>query len=223
MIRNFIGCIDKDHQGKIFPVLIAEGIVHEIKEIMNALQSYAPENLKLQIYLCTYEDISKQFKNATLKYDGTPKQIEDRKLEESVIKYLLTMIKNIKIHKTDIKGRYGKTLLLSHYSIDLLSADNFLDLKLLESHTGVIKGRSEFKTKLSGAKDINVPFNRTTLQVFGDSSGLFKPRASAVKKALINLSIYNKWHPLTKDDKFEKDIKSADIDSEIKTQLIGLF
>lgn len=223
LIRNFLGCIDKDHREKVFPVLVAEGIVHEVKEIIRALETYAPENLKLQIYLCTYEDIEKQFKHATFKETSTQKQVDEKQLEKDVIENVLKMINNVKVYKTNIKGKFGKTLMLTHHSIDLLSADSFMDLKLLESHTGAIKGKSEWKTKLTGAKDISIPFNRLTLQAFGDSSGIFKPVSSAIKKVLINMSIYYKWHPLTKEEKFIKDIKSAAIDRDIKSSLLALL
>lgn len=223
LVRNFIGCIDKNYQNKIFPVIVAEGIVHELKEIMEALSKYAPEHLKLQVYLCNYEDITKQFRHATFKEITTQKQADDKNFEENTIKEVLKLVNNIKIFKTELKGKYGKTLILTHHAIDLLSADNFIDLKLLESHTGAIKGPSEWKTKLTGTKDINIPFNRVSLQLFGDSSGIFKPVPASVKKALINLSMYYKWHPLTKEEKFCKDIKGADIDREIKKQITILM
>lgn len=109
------------------------------------------------------------------------------------------------------------TLLLTHYSNDLLNYGN--KVSLLESHTGVIKTQGQFNTKFSKAGKLdlsNIPFLDVTLYILGDKA-LIKPAGRAIKWKLHEISQKHKWTPRTTRAKVMSDIsKYPDIKMFIK-------
>lgn len=91
-------------------------------------------------------------------------------------------------------------LILTHLSLDLLLFQGITlsGRVLLESHTGKLKTRPEWHTKLYNGKNLpNIPFDRGTIQLFGDSAGTIKPAAVGLRRMFHNLAIEQNWTYLT--------------------------
>ena len=100
----------------------------------------------------------------------------------------------------------GRSLMLTHYAIDVLTA-SYNNFDVLESHTGRIKKQHELTNKLKTAKDSNLPFDVMTLQMFGDSADLFKPAAINVRRTLLKIAEKFNWNETTTKDRIIANIK----------------
>jgi hypothetical protein len=96
----------------------------------------------------------------------------------------------------------SRTLMLTHYAIDLL-APNFKSFDLLESHTGAIKSKHLWYTKYYNGKDYpQLPFREDLLQVFGDNE-TFRPMAPSIRKQIIEIAKQYNWSPVSTSEKVE--------------------
>lgn len=81
--------------------------------------------------------------------------------------------------------------LVSHISLDWHLGAYFKNVYLLESYTAEIVPKTYFGSKLTGLKQVKVPFNSVVHQVFGDKT-LIKPLAvRKTKKTLLESAL--KW------------------------------
>jgi len=104
----------------------------------------------------------------------------------------------------------GKTLLLSHFTVDLINSSQ--GLYLLESHTGKIKSRIAFSSKLhpAGKRDLSVmPLTPETLYIFGDKS-LVKPKPIIDRRTIYEMAVIKKWSPNSSQSKIRSDIRIVD-------------
>lgn len=109
----------------------------------------------------------------------------------------------------------GSVLILTHEIVDLVDYYHFNEIKLLESHTGAIKGISEFNTKLNldKLKRGYVPFNSITLQVFGDGTTILGEKKS-IKDAFLSLCEKRHLNPASTVDRLVfsiRDEKNPDL------------
>lgn len=96
--------------------------------------------------------------------------------------------------------------MLTHLPHQLLRRFDYLTLYLLESHTGKLKNHNEFSSKLKTAKkEQPVPFNRVTIQIFGEGN-LFDPQPIKVRRAVLAIAEKSKWTVMTTDFKFNQDV-----------------
>lgn len=99
--------------------------------------------------------------------------------------------------------------LLTSFPTDLLSQYRFPKMNLVESHTGAVKLRRSWNTKLNYHKkeDIeNMPFNKFTLQVFGDNV-FFIQQNLTVKRLVVKMSQDNHWTVMTTDSTIRNSIR----------------
>lgn len=110
----------------------------------------------------------------------------------------------------NIKGEQKKTLMLSHQPVDLLSHRSFLELALLESHTGVVKPRDRWHSKFS-SKDNHrrIPFDKGMIQLFGDGNNMLSMYPTKVRRKVLEIAERNKWTYLTTKDKILVSIGRA--------------
>lgn len=115
-----------------------------------------------------------------------------------------------------IGSHKGRTAILTHMPVDLLSQYNFGELVLLESQTGTLKERHEWNTKLGAPENVRpkLPFNILTLQVFGDKAKLFSSiKELKQKKALLQLAADKRWTPYTSLTRIRKDLNELEKDT----------
>lgn len=213
LIRNIYDSVERESRDRLLPQAVAWIIYDELKVIRNVLSNFKG----VRLYCVDYRDLPRVFPNALLrdpKGQG-PVEIEKLAFMEAVINYVKDDHDNDKIiwEKTcQIQGEPTKSLIMTHYPVDLLSRTRFKQLRLLESYTGAIKSRSQWGTKLTDGKALSfMPFNRFTLQLFGDNNLQFKQFGRKVREPLLKIAVDNKWTPVTTTDKIRWNIgKMAD-------------
>jgi hypothetical protein len=101
----------------------------------------------------------------------------------------------------------SKIVLLSHYPVDLLSLERHKGCALLESHTGAVKNRGLWYTKLNGCTNPRMPFNALTLQVYGDKQTFARfKQSAAVIKELEALAERYQWNATTTKSRMKLNI-----------------
>jgi hypothetical protein len=124
-------------------------------------------------------------------------------MKNLVIKNLLTQFEGgtpIEQYTTDFPDIHATTLLMSHYPVDLLQRYRFMSLAHLESHTGAVKTPLMWNTKLVNGKETPyLPFDKMTLQMFGDGIA-FTPMPAKIRKRVLELAVEYKWTPATTKD-----------------------
>lgn len=96
------------------------------------------------------------------------------------------------------------SLILTSLSFDLLEDK----VELLESHTGNIKSKSRFNSKLHklGTMDIPLPLNKYTIYTFGDRNFIMPYPDIKIKKKMLEVCQHYKVNYLTSDMVFFKVI-----------------
>lgn len=139
-----------------------------------------------------------------------------KSIDELIVKLLTSS--EVKIEEVDTNlPKRKKSLISTSNSIDLLNS-NKMDLELLEFHTGVLKKRDKFYTKLN--TKVELPFEELLLFALGDKKGLINPVLSIKERrvlvdAIINkrLKPYNRYsrgfiYEIIKDDTILSKLKS---------------
>ncbi len=153
-------------------------------------------------YLPDYANVASRFPHALLRKDTTDIQTAYTESMIAVIdQILLDRKEQIKIYPDLItEASVKKALLFTHYPIDLTTT-SFVRSALLESHTGNIKTKEHWHTKLYNGKELSsIPFTQGTLSIFGDTE-MFRPMPIQYRKALIDLSKQYRWSFATTRDK----------------------
>lgn len=208
LVRNVIAAHESETLNYIKSAAIIEGVEQDQAQIISTLEEMLP-NKKVVFYLCTHEGLNRKFPNARFKVAETPKQLMLEALETGTLQYFHGLMKDAEsefIFDVDITSNL-RTLLLSHQPVDLLSNAKFPDLYLLESHTGKVKSKKDWHTKLNIKKDIVcIPFTRAMLQIFGDGY-MFMAQDLKVRRQLVSIGTKRKWHGMTTHSRMVEEIK----------------
>lgn len=219
--RNIIGAVDGKYALELAPRDIAQVLGQEVDLVQEIFMSHCT-GIEVRFYICGYIGIQSRYPHAKMRADKTPKQIANTQLLKATIEALFASRKG-EVDQVDdthmpeegqitpVAKKYtyfpkllspamqmrvhAKHLLMSHYAIDLLCLSQKHDTALLESHTGAVKGKALYYTKLTEASE-RIPFNSMTLQVFGDSQ-TFYPMAKPVREEVLELSRKYEWNAAT--------------------------
>lgn len=225
IIRNILGSVESTIKHQLTVSNVISTVFEELNAIEHIVAKYSTGLNRVAYYACSYSNLKKEFPYATMKPINSEIQQHYFNLERDTIKALLKEppIQEIDIYDTKLNKPKGKTFIITHLPIDLLSKSNFTELTLLESHTGTLKRHLEWNTKLTKTKDlIRMPFNRFTLQVFGDNNQLFSGQISKVQKAVIEMAEHYNWNPATTNDRILLGIRQV-TDPDIKSTLMRLI
>jgi hypothetical protein len=207
LVRNLHDCIESDQRPALTGNAIADEVIHEMG-IIN--QVIAEMGYGVTYYILGYQDLARKFPFAKLRVQRTEKQIQRQTLMDDAIKRIMALDEGQTIEYdkgSEVRGEPKRALIITHYCVDLLSRMKFTKLRLLESYTGNVKQKSEWNTKLTDGKGlVHIPFNRFTLQIFGDNYTHFDPFPHQVRKAIMEMSVSMKWSPLTTVDKIRYSI-----------------
>lgn len=199
LVRNIINSINTNDVVRVRKDDYLETTLEEIEW----LKGYFELNqLNIHFYTHSYVYVKKTYSEERLRIVSTPKQA----LRDSIVSYVLSKVdrelpfihhfdKNI-----DLKAKKSNVLIFTHIPFDLLSYRYFLNMDLLESHTGVVKDRSKFNTKyypLPNEDMSFLPFFEYLLaDVFGDHV-MFRPNKLEIRKKVYNQLVQLKVHPLS--------------------------
>lgn len=203
LVRNFFGALEYTIRKQVKPASVTSRLMDELAVITEVIGAN-----KVGVYFNSYDGVAKRFPKATIRKLTSALQMEQAIQEEKATVLLIGELekRNVKVFKYDVdigkSDNFPKTLLLTSFPLDLLSSTNFTSVDLLESHTGAIKPKLQWYTKLSKFKGerVTVPFTKTTLQVFGDGV-LFSSKDVKIKEAVMAMATKYKWTPATTEDR----------------------
>lgn len=183
--------------------------------------------LELKFYYPSYQSLPRLFPLAKLKnveVDGNQNQKDIAKLDKNVAENILKEF-GTNIAKVDsrIPTFTHEGLIITSHPVDLVLTDSYHRLNLLESHTGAIKNYTTFYTKLTGSdKFTNIPFNKMTIQIFGDKSTNFYSQSLAVKNEVKQLADTARWSTASTPSLVARSIRSLN-DSPEKQILLKMI
>lgn len=225
LYRNLIGAYSED-TALIDSAELYNNLINDMDSLEIATSDYTNGKTNIYFYLPSYAGITKVLPAAKIKVPTTNNQIVNHEHEVKVFEHLkkdAQTQKRITMVDTIIPYHDNPTLILTHFAVDLLSNYNFPRLTLVESWTGKTKGKAEWSSKLTNGNKIkNLPFNKFTLQIFGDNNNLLSPALPTLRRAVLKMSETNKWTPLTTMDKIKYSISmysELDIIQELRKYL----
>lgn len=105
--------------------------------------------------------------------------------------------------------RENKILITTHIATDLLNIKRIPNLELLESHTGRLKNKYEFNSKLHsiGKRDLSIlPFTEELVYLYGDK-GIVVPTKMTLRRILYTIAVDNKWNPRIPEYRVKKGLR----------------
>lgn len=205
LYRNILGAVEKASAHLPMPGDILDALVYEIEVIKHAVQLHTHGKTKVCFYASNYKGLPRHYPHAKVRVDGTDKQKAYSQNMQAVIKaYFKDHPESETLQLFELlltPAVKTKALILTHYAHDLLSWKSFMELDLIESHTGVLKRRALWYTKLQNGKDLaRIPFGAMAMQVFGDGQ-TFSPMPLPVRKQVLDLAEHYKWTATTTTDR----------------------
>lgn len=211
--RNIIQSVPAASQFDLRSDDVTEVVLTEMDILRQSLNTYSP-GVQVEFYLPDYKLIYLDFPMAKPRLFNTKNKqfvqqmmldvrtklkelIEEENKKRDERKQEPLPIRIMRGWKLDKDKR--KTTILTSFPTDLLSQYQFPALTLLESHTGAVKSRREWNTKLNWHKKediVNMPFMKFTLQVFGDDV-FFIQQNLKVKQWVVDMSKRDRWTPIT--------------------------
>lgn len=206
LFRNMTGSMRSADVDELTASDFAAALIEELTLIRSIIQDRSGGRLRIQGYVATYQSLPSLHSYAIIKPARTPKQQHHSQLENDAIQLILKELGNpndqVKVVDVTLETDRERIAIITHYPFDLLNIKNATEVALVESHTGTIKRESLWYTKLNGGKSMpNMPFNILTIQVFGDTGGLFSPQPPANQHKLRELADRYQWSQITTKDR----------------------
>lgn len=204
LFRNMVDAADKEALYTTKPIHIFDLINAEIDSIKSLFYNEGGNVIVPVFYMMKYKNIE-NLRN--LRIPNTQYQ----KVYKATLNELCLLFKNndeVITWENKIMPSRGKVMIMTHIVHDLLNYINFDSLHLLESYTGVLKDRYMWYTKFVKVPDVtlnNIPFNKTTLFIFGDKY-MFKALPIKAKKSILSIASSKKWTSMSTEDKIKLDI-----------------
>lgn len=212
LFRNLLGSISDEHTSTNTGYHYAIALIEEMTIIRNVVTQYSNGTINTHFYACSYDSLTGLFPFAFFKDLKTDKQKFYAKLENGTIDEIMQQLGTpnefVRLYDTNIPLQVKQALLLTNYPVDLLTLTKATKVALLESHTGRVKERQHWNTKLHNAKSLPpMPFDRMTIRVFGDSGNLFAPYPLDTRKKIMEIATQYKWHSQTTRERVLQTIR----------------
>ena len=204
LFRNCFNALGREARVLLSPESLVIGVQEDWLMLQSSIRQASHSQTKAVLYYCSFDSFERTFPNARYKTLSTERQREEQQKEDATIAAFLEQEGDDEVKLFDVKitGSYPKVVMMTHYPVDLLWHRAFRKLELVESHTGTIKPRSDWHTKLTGGRKLaHLPFNTLTIQVFGDGNVLFASMLPSIKKEITELAVSERWHSVTTPDK----------------------
>lgn len=203
LIRNAHDAYEtKDERLGLKPEQLMEDVVNDLKMLSRWLEEVRKTKpLQLVVYYPSYFSLKFRFPLADLKKDEKPTELQKKytTLSEKTADLIYGKYKKL-IERTDVgmPSFKGRGIAMTHRVVDLAVHDHVARLTLMESYTGKLKPYTQWYTKLTGGKELFfLPFNKLTIQVFGDKSTDFMSSSKGIKEIVKKLAKEFNWTPAT--------------------------
>lgn len=230
LFRNVHSSLSSQDAERVSFTDYATALWEEMEFIHKLVATDTQERLKVKFYVANYSHLKGIKDGSLLREQSTPKQIHYKFMHDHAIKAVLQHASKAQAFSgLDVKvfDRYvypdahPAVLIMTHMPYDLVKFSKFSKLELLESHTGIVKNRSGWYTKLGGqAMNPRIPFGERMLKTYGDAH-MFRPQSFKVKEAVSETAKAKRWTWMTTDEKMRHDLKSIP-DAEIREKVLGL-
>lgn len=223
LFRNLYHVLPTEARETVTAEHLVPALLSEIEALNGAIQNAVGSQVKVTYYLPDYSQLAKTFPEANLRHASTLKQKIYAGLQTVTLQEIGAYLDELDVRITPIKlPGEGRAVMLTHQAVDLLSYYQFDDLTLIESHTGELKKKAVWFTKL-GTREPILPFNAFTLQLFGDGSGgLFSPFPIKYRRALLGVAKSDRWSPATTLSRIRLAISTIK-DPSIRDRLLELY
>lgn len=141
-----------------------------------------------------------------------PKTVKQKKLAYTISTVVTALVKKYRYPRVNgmLHTTHGENLVLTNFLMDLLSNPAN---ELLESHTGKVKGKKLWYTKLHKIPHADMstlpPLNRMLL--FTGTSDIFSPSAHMrFREKLIDIATRKGWNSATSNDRVLFDLRIGD-------------
>jgi len=212
LFRNLENVIDATIIDKVTAEIAIQVLIEEIRLTVNYLRDLYGDKLRIVFYQSTYEYLSRKFPRAAIKHASTKKQLAYDNLLIKTLKGIQDPLKHLiaedftigkkpyvdyRILKDFPDANYKTIWVITHHVVDLLGFRRAKEVKLLESHTARLRSKFEWNQKLTGKKLEKIPFNKLTIQIFGDKGTNFNSMGAKFKNLIFELANEYKWNPST--------------------------
>jgi len=208
LFRNLMGSMHKDSAAQADRAELVEALWYECETIRAIIKEGTTRPTNVVFYVSDYKGMESKYKHAVLRRDNTDKAKDYTQTQNKVIERLLKEHpENFLTFDLKLKATQKvNTVILTHYPYDLFSRKEFLNLVLLESHTGALKTPDMWYTKYYEGKDIPfIPFREDLIQIFGDKEH-FRPMDIKIKREVIELAQEKRWSAVTTTEKIKSNI-----------------
>lgn len=225
IFRNAYQAYDTDDRDRIGVDRLHDDVIADMSAIYDILKDVGRTVLPdYKLYYGKYATLSSAFPLAKIWEPSSDIAKEYARLERNVIdKVTKTMRGLIQVVDHTLPSTVKNTYVITHHVVDLLVPSGYGQITLLESHTGALKQKDQWTTKLTNGNTLTrIPFNRMTLQIFGDKSVNFKANSFKYKAAVMRLSEEFEWTPHTTRDRIKLSIESLK-DQQLKADLTKML
>lgn len=201
LIRNAHDAYEtKEEKAALKPEQLMDDVVNDLRELSKWLEEVRKTKpLRLVVYYPYYTSIRFRFPLAEFAKRETENQKKFDKLSAKCAEMIHSKYRKL-IELTDVgmPSFQGKGIVMTHRVVDLAVYDHPARLTLMESYTGKLKPYTQWYTKLTGGKELYfLPFNKLTIQIFGDKSTDFASSSKAIKELVKKLAVEFNWTPAT--------------------------
>lgn len=157
--------------------------------------------IPIKVYHCGYQHVKYNALGLPIK-ETAKRKLTNKWIKAGVDSYLESHQDTIYQLDNSIEGPDevlpDSCCLITHYAEDLLYHHRFDNVRLLESHTGDIRGKSDFNRKIQLNKEQRpiIPFNRFTQHVFGDGT-LYGPMDLDIRRNIVEIAEKSGWTKAT--------------------------
>lgn len=224
LYRNYVASIRREDYDKIDDVQFTQDFLNEVAEVERIIKEVSNNQIRVLFYYPKLNHLKKVLPKTERK-DYNPELFD--LVEENMWDYVKHRQLFVPFHHVEIDEQLPPAnepiLLLSSHVVDLLQASKFPSMTLIESFTGKLKKRQDWYTKLRLSKSkegitYKVPFNKFTIQIFGDKSGLFKPADVRLRRCVAEMAQRDNWLSVSTYDRIKASINKI-TDKKIKDLL----
>jgi hypothetical protein len=224
LVRNMYGAVQKELKTEWSAGRYYEKVLKELEMIPLILEDQSHGKLSAVYYLPSYRSVEKEYPHAILKTLG--KKAYGRQHYEAIEQYCVAQLnaaairgeQTIAMVDTSLPPIDQKSVIVTHMPIDLLSYINTDQVDLIETHTGVIKPRRMWYTKLNGKGLERIPFKPWSLQWFGDGK-TFSGMPPKYRSAVLEFAEKNHWNQTTTEQLIKAQMNRFP-DKEIRAELL---
>lgn len=225
VVRNLVGALSPEVRDMVLPGQLVPAMLEDMAILESTVSKASAGMVRVVFYCCDYSSLSRVFPNAMLRTPKTEKQHLQKALEDNAVTLTIQSSppQDLRFFRFEITGSFPQSFIITHLPVDLLARYSFSRLELLESHTGAIKPPPQWHTKLTGGKElINIPFNRFSLQVFGDNGHQFGSMLPSVRKEVLRVAEQDNWTTITTDEKIRVSLRKIQ-EPTARTLLLSLL